>query len=83
MGKTSWDNNRLPGYRLSLIHISLKGLGEAAANNLYQAGQEGEYISVDEVSNRAGVSKSVIEILETANVFGNMPKTSQMTLFNL
>ncbi|MBC5787324.1 PolC-type DNA polymerase III [Clostridium facile] len=69
--------------KIRLPFCALKGLGEAAANNLYQAGQEGEYISVDEVSNRAGVSKSVIEILETANVFGNMPKTSQMTLFNL
>ena len=39
--------------KIRLPFCALKGLGEAAANNLYQAGQEGEYISVDEVSNRA------------------------------
>lgn len=60
---------------------SLKGLGEAAAKNLQDAGEQGSYISVDEVQSRSGVSKAVIEILEAADVFDKLPKSSQMSLF--
>ncbi len=68
--------------KIRLPFTSLKGLGEAAAISLEQAGKEDEeYISVDDVATRAGVSKSVIEILRSANVFANLPDTSQMTFF--
>lgn len=67
--------------KIRLPFTSLKGLGEAAANSLEEAGRQGKYISVDEVQNRAGVSKSVIELLENAGTFGELPKTSQMTFF--
>ena len=68
--------------KIRLPFTSLKGLGEAAAISLEKAGKEDEeYISVDDVATRAGVSKSVIEILRSANVFANLPDTSQMTFF--
>ncbi len=67
--------------KLRIPFSSLPGLGGAAAESLYRAGKEGPYISVDEVISRAGVSKSVIETMEQAGVFGDLPKTSQMTLF--
>lgn len=67
--------------KIRLPFISLKGLGEGAAIKLQQAGTEGAYISMDEVSTRAGVGKSLIETLQNAGAMGNLPKSSQTTFF--
>ena len=60
---------------------ALKGLGEAAAIALEESGKRGEYISVEDVAERSGVSKSVMELLRNAGVFNHLPDTCQMTLF--
>jgi DNA polymerase-3 subunit alpha (Gram-positive type) len=66
--------------KIRLPFASLKGLGEAAAMNLQEAGKKGKYISMDEVQTRAGVSKAVIETMEQLGVLDGLPKTSQ-TMF--
>lgn len=60
---------------------SLKGLGINAARGIAAAREKGVFISQDDLSSRGGASKSVIQLLEDAGALGNMPKTSQMTLF--
>ncbi len=68
--------------KIRLPFCALKGLGEAAAQNLMNAGKEGKYISIDEVTSRAGVSKSVIELLREAGALNGLPESSQLTLFD-
>ncbi len=67
--------------KIRLPFCSLKGLGESAAKSLQEAGLAGEYISIDEVMNRAGVSKAVIEILRESGALSGMSESSQMSLF--
>ena len=67
--------------KIRLPFSALKGVGAAAAKSLEDAGIEGTYISVDEIQNRAGISKSVIEMLEQAGALEGIPKSSQMSFF--
>ena len=61
---------------------SVKGLGEAAAEQLAAAcDPEDPFISGDDLQNRSGVNKSVIQSLRDLGVLGDLPETSQLTFF--
>ncbi|QEY34107.1 PolC-type DNA polymerase III [Caproiciproducens galactitolivorans] len=67
--------------KIRLPFSSLSGVGEAAANSLAAAREQGPYISIDDLQARSKVSKSVIETLEEAGTLAGLPQSSQMTLF--
>lgn len=67
--------------KIRIPFSSIPGIGDAAANNLYEAAQARNFISVEEFQNNSGATKSVIELFEKMGTFGNLPKSSQMTLF--
>ena len=69
--------------KLRLPFVSLKGLGENAAKQLEEAGKKGEYLSVDDVSLRAGVGSGVIDILRTNGVLNGLPQTRQVSFFEM
>ena len=69
--------------KLRLPFVSLKGLGENAAKQLEEAGKKGEYLSVDDVSLRAGVGSGVIDILRTNGVLKGLPQTRQVSFFEM
>ena len=61
---------------------SLKGLGEAAAQGLADACDPNDpFISGDDLQNRSGVSKTVIQALRDMGALGDLPETSQLTFF--
>ncbi|MGN1168630.1 MAG: PolC-type DNA polymerase III, partial [Acutalibacteraceae bacterium] len=69
--------------KIRLPFLSMTGTGESAANALADAKNdgEGEYMSVEELQQRSGVSKSVIETLRTSGALEGLPESSQMSLF--
>ena len=62
--------------------VSISGLGESAAWDLME-GREGKtFLSIEEVAAACPkVSKTHIQMLKDAGAFGDMPDTSQVSLF--
>ena len=67
---------------IRLPYTAVKGLGGAAAQGLYDAAHSGEtFISCDDLQNRSGISKAVVESLRQLGALGDLPATSQMSFF--
>ncbi len=60
---------------------ALQGVGTNAANNIMEARESGDFLSIEDFRERAKVTKTVIEALKTHGVLKNMPDTSQISLF--
>lgn len=69
--------------KIRLAFSSIKGLGISAARALEAAKDdgEGEYLSVEDITRRAGVSSAVIESLRSLGALEGLPESSQMSLF--
>lgn len=67
--------------KIRLPFASLAGVGESAAQNLYNSRTGGEYISVDDVQIRSKVTKAVIETLENAGILKGLPESNQISFF--
>ena len=63
--------------------VSIAGLGEAAADDLYRVGSAGQrFISMEELSAACPkVSQTHLETLKAMGALGDMPETSQISLF--
>jgi DNA polymerase-3 subunit alpha (Gram-positive type) len=62
--------------------VSVAGLGETAAESIVEQREGKRFISVEEFSAACPkVSKTHIELLKAAGALGNLPDTSQLTLF--
>lgn len=72
-----------PGRQALPPFVSVSGLGESAAWDIMEGREGKHFVSIEEFSAACPkVSKTHIENLKQAGAFGDLPDTSQITLFN-
>ncbi|HZX47277.1 MAG TPA: PolC-type DNA polymerase III, partial [Clostridia bacterium] len=60
---------------------ALQGLGGSAAGNIVEAKKEGPFISVEDLQERARISRAIIDILREHGCLDSLPESNQISLF--
>lgn len=67
--------------KMRLPFGALGGVGEKAAYSIYEAAQKGDFVSREDFAVEAGVSKTIIQNLADLGAMGDLPETSQISMF--
>ncbi|MEF9998081.1 MAG: PolC-type DNA polymerase III [Lachnospiraceae bacterium] len=62
---------------------SIEGMGDKAAEAVEHAAIDGRYLSKDDFRQRTKASKTVIDFMADLGMFGDIPETNQLSLFDL
>ena len=79
--KSEANRYKIEDGKIRLPFSSAKGVGVNAAKYLYDAAQQGDLLSVEELQERSGATKAIIEALECTGALDSLPKTAQISLF--
>ena len=61
---------------------SIDGLGEKAADAIVEAAKKGPFLSKDDFRERSKASKTIVELLDTLGILGDLPESNQISLFD-
>ncbi len=61
---------------------SIDGLGDKAADAIVEAAKDGAFLSKDDFRQRTKVSKTVVDLMASLNLLGNLPESNQISLFD-
>ena len=61
---------------------SIDGMGDKAAEAVELAAKDGKYLSLDDFRQRTKVSKTVIDLMSDLGLFGDLPQSNQLSLFD-
>jgi len=61
---------------------SIDGLGEKAADAIVEAAKDGPFLSKDDFRERTKVSKSIVDLMDSLNLLGDLPESNQLSLFD-
>ncbi len=67
--------------KIRLPFSVIPGIGESAAESLAESGHKYEYLSLEDMQMKTKASKSVIEVLRDCGAAGDLPESTQMSLF--
>mgnify|MGYP000078228164 CR=1 FL=1 len=60
----------------------IDGMGDKAAEAVVDAVKQGKFLSKDDFRDRTKVSKTVIDLMAELGLFGNLPQSNQLSLFD-
>lgn len=75
-------NFQIVGDKLMPSLNSIDGLGEKAADSIVEAAKEGPFLSKDDLRQRAKVSKTIVDLMGSLDLLGNLPESNQISLFD-
>ena len=61
---------------------SIDGLGEKAADAIVEAAKDGPFLSKDDFRQRTKASKTVVDLMSSLGLLGNLPESNQISLFD-
>lgn len=70
------DGKLLPPFK------SIDGLGEVAADGIYEAAKNGAFLSVEDLINRSKISSTNAGLMGDLGILGGLPKSNQLSLFD-
>ena len=73
---------QIKGDKLMPALDTIEGLGDRAADAVVAAAAEGEFLSLDDFRNRTKVTASTIDLMNDLGLFGKLPQSNQMSLFD-
>ena len=75
-------NFQIVGDKIMPSLNSIEGLGEKAADQVMEAAKDGAFLSKDDFRTRTKVSKTVIDLMDSLQLLGDLPETNQISLFD-
>lgn len=61
---------------------SIDGLGDIAAVSIAEAAKDGPFLSKDDFRERTKVSKTLVDLMSGMGLFGDLPESNQLSLFD-
>ena len=61
---------------------SIDGLGEKAADAIVEAAKDGMFLSKDDFRQRTKVSKTIVDLMDSLHLLGDLPESNQISLFD-
>ena len=71
------DGKIMPSYN------SIHGMGTAAADSLEEACRQGDFVSRQDLRERAKISQTIADKMAELGILGNLPETNQFSLFDI
>lgn len=69
--------------KLRLPYLAINGCGSNAAFKLKEVVDAGTYMCIDDIQQQSGLNSTVIDKMREMGVFGDIPESAQMSLFDM